>query len=60
MWTIKITLLAAGIAVTAFSANSADYQAHCIAAHQAAGDMAAVSHSEVAAGDTRRDCPAGE
>jgi hypothetical protein len=63
MWTLKIAILAAGVTVTAFAANSSPYSARCVAADEAAAGMTSgkLAEANTAAHERAnegRDCPA--
>ena len=56
MWTtIKIALLAAGITVTAITADSPAYSERCTAAPETAAEMTPVTNA-AAASDTHAEC----
>lgn len=63
MWTLKIAILAAGVTVTAFAADSSSYSARCVAVDEAAagmtsGELAQANAATHERASEDRDCPA--
>jgi hypothetical protein len=60
MWTLKIALLAVGVTVTAFAADSSTYSARCSSAAAGAGEAEPIPGNQAVADGERRECLARE